>query len=159
MSIFDIDINKLSAQLIPQRLRQARISALVEVMVSPLAYLLGLFGIERAKTIYELMHNGQICRLEAVLNDRFDNTLRRIYIEEGTVVLAKRIYRRAELKPLFIRKRSEASPIYLRKRSELSNGGTFVIKVPVALIFDTAEMVALTNKYKLAGKAYTIKTF
>lgn len=159
MGIFDIDYSKLSKQLLPVMLRKTMLVKYLAVMVSPIVRLYEFFTTHRASQLYELDHNGQVCRLEAVLNDRFDNTLRRIYIEDARAIFATPLYRRVENKPVYLRRRSENKPVYLRRRAELTHGGAFVVKVPTALTFDTEEMKALINKYKMAGKTYAIKTF
>lgn len=160
MSIFNIDYDRLTKLLLPIRLRGAITVAYFKVAISGVEYNYGLFQGARAAHLYELNHTGQVCSLEGALNDRFDNSLRRVYIIDGLVILPLYVYRRVEAKLVYLRKRSESTGIkFLRKRGELSMGGTFIIKVPSALSFDANEMRALTNKYKLAGKAYTIQTF
>lgn len=160
MSVFTVDIDKLSKWMLPLRLRTVLLVDLVKCAVKPTKQVYQQFLAHRSENIYEIVHNGQVCKLEAVLNDRFDNTLRRVYIIDGLVILPLFTYKRVEVKPIYLRKRSEATGVkYLRKRSEHSLGGTFIINVPSAITFDTNEMKALTNKYKQAGKAYSIQTF
>lgn len=159
MGIFDIDYGKLIVQLKPVRLRKAKIKAFTKVLVSPIVVLYNDFKSFRLEVLYELNHNGQICRLEGMLNDKFDNSLRRIYIVDAPIVLPLFIHRRAEAKPVYLRRRSEATPKYIRRNAELTKGGAFIVKVPVSLVFDTSMMKALIDKYKLAGKAYKIQTF
>lgn len=160
MSVFTVDIDKLSKWMLPLRLRTVLLVDLVKCAVKPTKQVYQQFLAHRSENIYEIVHNGQVCKLQAVLNDRFDNTLRRVYIIDGLVILPLFTYKRIEAKPVYMRKRSEATGIrYMRKRSELSLGGTFIVMVPTVLVFDMHEMKALTNKYKQAGKAYTIQTF
>lgn len=160
MSIFYIDHDRLTKLLLPIKLRGLLTLAYFKVGMSGVEYNYTLFRNARAAHLYELNHNGQVCRLEGVLNDRFDNALRRVYIIDGLVILPLFVYRRAEAKLVYLRKRSEGIGIkFIRKRSELSMGGTFIIKAPSVITFDENEMKALTNKYKMAGKAYTIQIF
>lgn len=159
MGIFDIDYNKFIVQLKPAKLRKKKVKAFAKVLVSPIVLLYNRFLSFRASTLYELNHNGQVCRLEGLLNDQFDNSPRRIYIEDAPIILPLYIYRRAEAKPRYLRRRSEAMPKYIRRSTELSKGGSFIVKVPVSLVFDLSMMKALIDKYKLAGKTYKIITF
>lgn len=159
MRIFIIDFAKLTTQLLPAKLRRKRFRAWLRVMVAPIVSLHGRLLAFREEVLYELSHNGQVCRLEGLLNDRFDPEERRIYIEDAAKILPLNIFSRAENKPVYIRSRAEAFPRYLRKRSELTRGGAFVVKVPTVVVFDGPEMISLINKYKLAGKGYTVKTF
>ena len=85
-----------------------------------------------------------------VLNDRFDKILRRIVIEDGLDTDALIIYRRDELKPVFVKRRIEADPTFLYRRSEV--GGSFVVKVPIGIVYDVYEMRALIDQYRLASK-------
>lgn len=157
MSVFDIDYNKLIKLLLPVRVRKPRLLAFLGVMVSPVVYLYNNFMANRANNLYEVNHTGQVCRLRAAINDRFDNIHRRIYIVDGDTILPTWMYRRTESKPVYIKTRSEASPVYMYRRSELFTLGYFVVKVPGAVTFDREEMKALINKYKLAGKPYKIE--
>lgn len=159
MGIFDIDYNKLIVQLKPARLRKKRVKAFAKAMVSPVVVLYNDFLSFRSAVLYELNHNGQVCSMEGLLNDQFDDSLRRIYITDAPIILPLYLHRRAEAKPAYLRRRSEGIPKYVRRSTELTKGGSFIVKVPVALTFDLNMMKALIDKYKLAGKAYKIQTF
>lgn len=82
MAHYDIDYKKLALLLMPVRLRRPRLASLVYVAVSQVQRAARLFGSFRASTDYRLAHNGQICRLRAVLNDKYDPVRRRILIED-----------------------------------------------------------------------------
>ena len=159
MSIFNIDYTKLVKMLLPAKLLKVKIMAFAQVIISPIVSLHALFLDLRDAALYELNHNGQVCYLEGVLTDRFDFLNRRIYIDDGAIILNTWVYRREEVKPIYVRRTSESTPYYLRRTSEISHGGTFVVHVPVAVTYDGAEMRALINKYKLAGKQYSIINF
>lgn len=141
----------------PLRLRTLLLVDILKCCVMPIKNLYDRFKALRANNIYELTHNGQVCRLEAVLNDRFDLTLRRIRIVDADVIQPLYIYKRSENKPLYIFKRVENHPIYMRKREELTMGGKFIVRIPASVVFDVNEMNALIKKYKQAGKAFTLK--
>ncbi|MBS1944778.1 MAG: hypothetical protein JST98_06140 [Bacteroidetes bacterium] len=47
----------------------------------------------------------------------------------------------------------------LTNRGEATPGWSFIIHVPAAVVFDEAEMRAMVDTYKLAGKTYTIQTY
>lgn len=159
MSKYDIDFTELTRQLLPVELRKKKMRAWLKALNKPVVLLYDLFLKFKSEILYELDHNGQVCRLRKVLNDKFDNVDRRIYIEDAPVKLPLYIHRRIEDKPVYIRRRSEATPVYIYRRSEITFGGTFIVFVPATLDFDIDEMKLLINKYRLAGKAYTIKTF
>jgi hypothetical protein len=118
------------------------------------------FRMYRIGKAYQLLITPQVCYLEKLLNDRFDFTQRRIYIEDGKDKAPKYIFIKPELKPKYLYKNSEAKPMYT-----YTNGETGVIKddfivfVPVSLVFDANEMGGLLRQYKLAGTKFTIQPY
>lgn len=171
MGFFDIDYNEKAWQSLAVRLRRDVQYAWIKVTISPVVYLAGLFKTFRDKNIYELGINGQVCFLEKVLNDTFDKLPRRIYIDEPDYKDALVLYRRSELKPVYVSRRSEIgstaypSPRYLYRRSELYTGAglQFIVKVPAAITLDAntlAHMKAVIDKYRLVSKKnYSIVNF
>lgn len=163
-SFYNIDFNAKAKQNLPVRLRQAIMYAWLKVLISPVVSLAGSFKTNRDDNLYDLAHNGQVCKLEAVLNDVFDNTGRGIYISDPSYKDALNIYRRVELKPVYLSRRSEIgstsypSPRYLYRRSELYTGGglQFIINVPTAVtataVYDVDRLKALVDKYRLVSK-------
>ncbi|MBR0195290.1 MAG: hypothetical protein IJQ32_03480 [Paludibacteraceae bacterium] len=118
-----------------------------------------VFGSYREDTDYRLTHNGQVCYLRAVLNDRFDWSQRRIEIEdvaeeEGTI-----LYQRSLSQFLKAPARSTGHALIVNKRAfSGSNSVDFTVIVPSDLhsTFVEAQMQALVDTYKLASKRYTI---
>jgi hypothetical protein len=167
MPIFDINYDTLVVQLLPVRLRQSVQKAWVTCLIAPVIYLKGLFDTNRATDLYDLAHNGQICYLEAVLNDTFDDTSRRIYITDGPYFDALFLYTTPEEKPLWTGLISEEGstsypdPEWLYTSAETYTLGiSFIIHVPSSLTFDMARMKALVDRYRLPGKNnYTVVTF
>jgi hypothetical protein len=51
------------------------------------------------------------------------------------------------------------APLLFNREDYALYNTSFIVMVPVALVFDTNRMKALINKYKLAGKSYTIQTY
>jgi hypothetical protein len=156
MSIYNINYNELARQLTPVRMRKSKHLAWLKVLLSPIILLYGAFLGFRNKILYELSFNGQVCRLEAALNDRFDNSLRRIVVKDAPIIGAVKFYRRAENQSVIMYRRSEDQPLNMRRRSEMTGRGRFVVEAPSAIVFDSNEMAALINKYKLIGRGYSI---
>ncbi len=160
MGYYDVNYDRLVWQLLPVRLRKVVTYAWLKVLVAPVKYMQGLFLAFRRGNLYKLQHNGQVCYLEAVLNDSFDPIARRIYISDPPYVDPKYIYRENELKPLPVYRISEALPVYIYASSELFTESTaFIVNVPSAVSFDPARMKALIDLYKLVGRIYTINVF
>lgn len=159
-NVFNININRLAQWLIPTRLRMPVLMAIVSAIVSPLISLHNLFLSYRKAKFYQIAMNYQTCYLEAFLNDRFDYTQRRIYIEDAETVDPLYLYMRAEESPVYIYSRSEAQPVHVYTRGETLGDLTydFIVWVPLDVVFDQNEMRAMIAT-KLCGKRYKIELF
>lgn len=160
MSLFDVDFKALVKYVLPVRLRGANMQAWLNALVSPVVYLYGLFYTNRTNNLYRLVHNGQVVYLQAALNDVFDATLRRITITDSIEYYPVFVYRAVELKPVPLYIGSENKPVTLYNAAEVnSTVNGFIVQVPTAITFNTAQMKALVNKYRLVSKnQYTIAT-
>lgn len=149
---YDINFNRLALAIVPLKLRQPLLMNFLYVLLTGVRKASAVFNTYREDTDYRLTHNGQVCYLRAVLNDRFDLSQRRITIEdvaegEGTI-----LYRR-ELSRFLM------TPVIINKRVFTgSDSVDFAVVVPVALrgAFVEEQMRALIDTYKLASKRYTI---
>lgn len=165
-----MDFDVLVKQLLPVRLRQTKTIAWVKCIVAPVKWLFGLFKIFRSGNLYTLAHDGQICYLEAALNDMFDPILRRVFISDGIYVDPVSVYLVTELKPVFIDLASEVGsgaipnpdPVRLYLDAEVDAGVgayTFVVNVPISVMFDMARLRALVDQYRLPGRRYNVVTY
>lgn len=158
---YDINYTKLVNQRIPEPLRTSESIAWLVLLASPFISLYGKVISFRQSTLYKLGITPQVVYLEKMLNDRYDATLRRIYILDGQEYNPLYIYTQLELKPVWLYTKSEVG----KPRVDLFTAGEvgqftfdFVVYVPVAISFDVNEMSSLLNTYKLAGKIYDIQT-
>lgn len=162
MRRYRIDINGLIKLLVKFSLRKPKRLAGLNALTYPIVILWNGFLKFLQDKVYELNKTSQVVHIEAVLNDRWDAGLRRIYLTDGDSVEPLYIYRVAESKPApIIYQDAEGEPApYIYTDNEL-NAVTidFIIHVPVFITFDEEEMKALVNKYRLPGKAYIIQTF
>lgn len=71
MKAFEIDYKKLAVLLTPTFLRKPVFTALVRVLMQPLTTLHLTFRTKRDDHLFNLAHNGQICRLKDALNKTF----------------------------------------------------------------------------------------
>lgn len=158
MPLFDIDYHALLEQKLPVRWRNPVMIAWCRVLISRVVYLKAEFDTNRAANLYRLAHNGQICKLCAALNNKFDPALRGIFIGNGAFVEPVYIYLISELKPVYMYQISENKPVYMRQISEVytGEGVSFVVHVPAGLGYDVNQMEALIDDNKLAGKVYSI---
>lgn len=132
MSLFDINFDKLARAVTPEQIWGRILKLFLLAFVSPITSLYNLFRGNRDSNLYRLSHNSQIVKMEAVLNDAFDNALRRIVIVDGPIKEAPAVYLRAELKPLYIRKSTEATHKYTYTAAETAvQGLDFIVQVPI----------------------------
>jgi hypothetical protein len=161
INIYDIDYTKAVQWLIPNWLRQSVMVSWLGALVRPHVWLYQAFLRYRTAKLYQLMITPQVCYMERLLNDRFDNIERRIYIDDGITYTPAYIYLESEDKPLWLYTEGESEPIFLFTEGETvaTETNDFVVYVPAGLEFNTDEMKALINSYKLAGKLYKIQFY
>ena len=163
MSYYDIVFNNVINDQLPDLLRTDLNVRWLRVLMTPIRWLYYVFYANRIANLYYLQHNGQVCYLEAVLNDMFDTYLRRIYIVDAAYAEAISLYTRVESHPVVIYTRAEAQPLPLYTRDEISiadSADVFVVMVPVDVTFSEVRMRSLIDKYRLPSmKAYSITTF
>lgn len=152
--IYEINFQRLAIILLPTFLRKPIRVAFVQALLAPVKLLYRDFMAKRTSVIYDLEHNGQVCRLRKLLNDQFDPVLRRIRITDGNLYPRKYIYTNAEEQPKYL------GTVYLRQTSDYADSGVdFRVVVPsgFALVPVLAQMNATINYYKLAAKRYKIQ--
>ena len=162
MSKYDVNYNKLVQLLLPMCLRGKRITGLLRAMVAPIGVLYGSFMSFKTEKSYQMRHNGQVCYLRALLNDRFDPVNRAITITEEEnaetgVMLYSRELERSVRVP--VRKDNIRLPIF-RRGFGGSTGCGFWVNVPARLInVSEDEVLAVVNDFKLASIRYGINRY
>lgn len=150
---FNVNWDRLSLLLTPTFLRDEVMKLWMALLLSPVGTVHYWWVQKRADNIYKLAHNSQKCYLRGALNDRFDNELRRIRIDDGNAFKRKYIYTDAEEKPKYL------GTIFLYDDSDYSDTGVdFIVVLPVGLMYSVYEMRALIDFYRLASKRYKIVT-
>jgi hypothetical protein len=133
----------------------------VYMAISPLTSLNIKFKAWKDEKDYELQFNGQTIYLEHVINDQFDNSSRRIYIEDTSGISYQYLYNKIEGRsPIYLYNKSEAAtPIYFQNRVEQVNLIHFIVRVPTGMAYDSIKLKALVDRYKIASKNYTVQTY
>jgi hypothetical protein len=119
------------------------------------------FKLWKDRLDYDLRFNGQTINLEHVLNDLFDNSSRRIYIQDTSIVNYVYVSNKIEGSGrLYLSNKSEttAPDVYFENRTEQTNQIHFKVMVPSSLGFSVIQMKALVDKYKIAGVKYQIES-
>lgn len=151
MRIFELNLRRLVILLLPTFLRKARLVAWLQILITPLEQLQYSFNQKRNSDLVTLTHNGQKCYLRKILNDTFDQGLRRIRIEDMTHFNAVYIYTEAENQPVYLEEK------YLYTSGEMKvNGVNFSVHIPNGLQAREVEIKALIEAYKIASKRYII---
>lgn len=160
MQLFNIDFDVLEKLLIRRKLRLPKRMAGITALLSPVKYVWNKFVAFYNGILYDMAHTTQTVFLQAVLNDKYDNILRRIVINDGPDKDAMIVYRDIESKPgPFIYLNAENHPKYIYNNAETADlGPDFIIEIPVAVTYNQEELIALVNKFKLPGKVFIIQT-
>jgi hypothetical protein len=172
---FNINFVQSVTELLAPEDRHPKRQAWLEVLISPIRYVHGLFLAHRTISNREAAYTGQICVMERMLNIQYydedvwaspaDPTANgHIWIENAASILANYpVWYLAEGQPqervsYFQSESGPATyPIYFA--SEYDAGYSFIVWVPSALTFDESEMRARINRYVIAGFNYSIQTY
>lgn len=156
-NIFNLNYKKLVVWLLPKPIRKPVQVAWLLALASPVIRLFNEFQAFRQSVIYHLTISPQVCKLEKLLNDRYDTVNRGIWIDDAREYEPLFLYQKAESKPVHLYRKSENKPKYLYTKAETSALGVdFIIYVPVFVVFDINELSSLIKKYKLVSKTFKV---
>lgn len=160
--VYIVDHAKAIILALPTFLRQRKMVAYLNGLIQPLKTLYTAFIIHKDDAIYRVSHDGSVTRLQKVLNDKFDNDLRRIYILNVQRKDLLRLYNELAGKEVGV-----YTPAKKALRSSFSNafGADFVVHVPIEyqnpneLLLNKflIKLRAQINYYKLFAKQYRIE--
>lgn len=96
----EINFNKLAYRNTPSVYKKTNFRVWVDVLISQVKWLYNsVFKPYEEATLYNLSFTGQIIYLEQFLNDKYDSSSRRIYINNVADVDREYIYNKIEQKP------------------------------------------------------------
>lgn len=147
--VFVIDFNRLVMLLLPTFLRKVKMVAWLQMLVTPIKMVYSDFMNNRAENLNNLQHNGQVCYLRCLLNDKFDPVLRRIRITNGSAFEAVYAFTYLEAQPKYL------GSLYLRQYIDYAdNGIDFMVIIPADLKLQNSieQLKATMDYYKLASK-------
>lgn len=161
MNYYNIDFRELANKLTPPFLRSLKNIDFLEAILKPLEEVNLKFKSFRRSSIYKVKNNGQIVYLQAVLNDTYDNSQRRIYILDFPIFNPVYVFPVNDQKPVYLDSK------YLHTEAEVNAvlQSDFLVFVPLEIrpyapedleIFLT-QIKSLVNYYKLASKRFDIK--
>lgn len=155
---YNIDFGRFAVLNLPIGLRKPGIAALVQVALKPIDSLHYTWKQWRGDNLYKIEHTGQICYLRKSLNDKFDVSLRRIYIGDGQLNETLYIFTEAEPVNVWMDNESEPETLWMYNEAETADTGLdFIVYVPVE-VYNTHihGLRAHINYYKPGGKRYAI---
>ena len=177
---FDFDLNKLIEQYLPIVLRKPKHLAWLRALFMPFVVLKGFFLDFVSSRRREVMQNGQVARLETLLNDLYDSVQRRIRIIDASLsnffVLSNanaKIFSNSE--PIIIPDASDFNFLvdFVVKFVGGGQSSFLVLSNSNATIISNSEPLVIGNpsstpivtqisntvkKYKIAGKTFQIDT-
>lgn len=176
MSYYNLHIKRLATHLLPLLYRQPLLLALHHAAVSGHAYIHNHFMQWKENIDYRLSHNGQVCYLQAALNDRFDPDFRRIRIADAPVLPPTILHQQDEGSAATLFGRRVNSPqalpvpprtqgaIEVNSRNFGGRGVDFLVLLPalrgrVMIDCNTEYLAAIVNLYKLASKRWVLSTY
>lgn len=142
--------------LMPTFLRDISIKMLFVPFALELSKVKAEFDTFRNNNLYILGITPQVCRIEKLLNDRYDSEMRRIFLTDGVLRNLVATFTDAEAKPIYL----GTSYLYSDAEFGYSDNISFVVNVPsvIALSLD-AEIAEIINSYKLPGKRFKIERY
>jgi len=164
-ALFDTDFKKLGTEHIRVKHRDSNQRPLMDALMTPMEWLDGYFARFRESEFYSLQHNYTKSSIEKVLNDAFDNTARRIYIDNVEPQVQLYLYEPGDDRPVYLYEPADDQPVYLRELSAADLGAiNFVVYLPNPIRSTTTAartrqdtlINAAVNKFKDHSKNHTL---
>lgn len=164
LSIYSIDFSKVAERLTPWFWRYPIYLSYLKAALDPLQTINDTFYQYVSTTWGGLQYTGQHLALEALLNDEYDPTQRRIYIDENDITFVSLdLYLQGETDPsptsLYLQGETNPSPIILYLQGEGVGGENFTVNIPAGVTYTEDILRSRLSIFVLAGKSYNIVTF
>lgn len=156
--MYNIDFVRFIVWLIPPRLRNQFNIDWFKALCSPIMQLYNDFTRFREEINYRLAINSQVCYMEKILNDTFDNEQRRIYISD-VPLNGLRLLQTDELnEPVMLQTDAQNDPLIIHKDSSYTGSKyDFIVNVPFVITDAHINQMRVTVKTnKLPTKRFEI---
>lgn len=158
--MYNFDVNRIVKLLLPPILRVGKNIDFLLIPFRIIDNIINELKQLRNKQIYFSQFNSQTIVLQHLLNDLFDNQLRRIYIINTANIYYPYFYNEIENKPpIYLHYKIENMPFYMKFQIEYHSLNDFIVYVPSALTINIQLMKYYIDYYKVAGKKYIIQTY
>ena len=165
-NVYIVDHERFVNLNLPTFLRTAITGSWLNALVKPLKELYNTFIDFKADSVYKVSHDASVVLMQKVLNDYFDNTLRRIRINNVQQVDLLRFYPFVSNKKFaFYDDGSDNMNGFKPFLESDPNAADFVVNIPIALQPGTQDELdnfllkvrAQLDYYKLYAKKYRIE--
>lgn len=161
--LYNINTDKLALNLIPHFKRSIGwLVAYIKCVIKPIGTVNAEMVSFTDRISTYLKYTGQHMALVALLNDRYDATLRRITITEHNIggLVSIDYYRFGELDPnpdtLYRTGEVSPSPVTMYRFGEGLGQSNFTVVFPVGLTFNESQVRALLDNYVECSRIYSI---
>lgn len=154
-SIYNINWFRLVKMLVLPAINKPTLLAFINSGLSPLRSRYDEFLGFKADAEYRVNHNGQICYLQKMLNDKFDNSLRRIKVQNVKPKARLWFYYEQDDKPVYFYNEAD-HPEFFYNPEDYYNEFDFEVLIPTVLNTQTNLMKVQINYYKLYSKNFQI---
>jgi len=150
MGKYDINFRKQIKQVLPTIIRKNLVD-FIYVLIKPIRDIYFRFLVAKEDNESKLSYNAQYPNLQRLLNDKFDEVLRRIQVKDsGESIDELLIFPNEEQKPLHLGQ----VIIYPSSRWGYS---PFLVLVPEELRSEENKIRRYLDNYKFSGTKYTIE--
>jgi len=155
-NIYNVNWFRLVNMLVLPAVKKPLVLAFINSAIAPIRSNYDSFLGFKADAEYRLKHNGQVCYLQKVLNDKFDHALRRIVVQN---ILPKQplwVYYPEDNKPVFVYNEVNR-PLFVYNPEDYYNEFDFEVLIPTALNPLVNQISIQVNYYKIYSKNFQIK--
>jgi len=157
--VFNINYDIIVQLLLPVWLRQPKQIAFLKAVLKPLKQLYNTFVAYRLKTLSDISHTGQVMYIEHLLNGDA-MSVDDIYLSDNIGSrLDDYIYNQAEGQvPVYVYNSGDPELVlwFVRNDQEYYFIDDFIVNIPNGVVVSEANIKNIVNKYKQAGKRYSI---
>lgn len=171
-NIFNTSIHRLMVLLLPTPLRKDGIITLLDAMATPFAILMDKIRAWHKQTKHRALYNGQVCRMEMMLNDQLDEDGRGIRVIDGDVITGAAVLlqvREHDGAPTPKRRGDSDNAVILPSRAASTKTKyDFTVLIPERIMqglqpqendSKTQTLIALVNTYKLPSTKWNWQTY
>lgn len=153
-NIFQINWFRLVKMLVFPAVQKPVLLAFINALLAPIRTKYNNFIQFKTDTDYRVQHNGQVCYLQKMLNDKFDNSLRRIRVQNVPAKPRLSFYQPEDDKSVFF---YEDEPlVHFYTPNSYYNEFDFEVLIPTSLSHYNDQIATEINYYKIYSKNYQI---